>query len=155
VRRRLTRPSGRLLHNEQFAPFMAVSWRREHHIFMLACAGLRGRNRGGSDARCFAASHLAVDATLSRLEKNGETPVTRFGHWAVTTGVKPDSSPIGSCDMTVPLSEQGTGRPRVFLRQAQNKLALRRTFQVRHGIKSLRLPGGTASNSRSLRFRLR
>ncbi|MDH3952228.1 MAG: hypothetical protein OEV11_14460 [Deltaproteobacteria bacterium] len=34
-------------------------------------------------------------------------------------------------------------RPRVFLRQAQDRLPLRRTVQVRLGSNSLRLPGGT------------
>jgi hypothetical protein len=36
------------------------------------------------------------------------------------------------------------GRPRVFLRQAQDKLTLRRTVKVRLRSESLRLPGGTA-----------
>jgi hypothetical protein len=36
-----------------------------------------------------------------------------------------------------------SGRPRVFLRQAQDKLTLRRTVQVRLGFNTLRLPGGT------------
>ena len=34
-------------------------------------------------------------------------------------------------------------RPRVFLRQAQDRRPLRRTVQVRLGTTTLRLPGGT------------
>jgi hypothetical protein len=34
-------------------------------------------------------------------------------------------------------------RPRVFLRQAQDRLPLRRTVKVRLGTNTLRLPGGT------------
>jgi len=39
--------------------------------------------------------------------------------------------------------EPEAGRPRMFLRQAQDKLTLRRTVQVRLGTNTLRLPGGT------------
>ena len=35
-------------------------------------------------------------------------------------------------------------RPRVFLRQAQDRLPLRRTVKVRLGTNTLRLPGGTS-----------
>jgi len=35
-----------------------------------------------------------------------------------------------------------SGRPRVFVRQAQDKITLRRTFQVRLESNTLRLPGG-------------
>jgi hypothetical protein len=42
--------------------------------------------------------------------------------------------------------DRGYGHPswraQVFLRQAQNKLTLRRIVQVRLGCKTLRLPGG-------------
>ena len=41
------------------------------------------------------------------------------------------------------LYEPEAWRPRVFLRQAQDKLTLRRTVQVRLGTNTLRLPGGT------------
>jgi hypothetical protein len=41
------------------------------------------------------------------------------------------------------LYEPEAWRPRVFLRQAQDKLTLRRTVQVRLGSNTLRLPGGT------------
>ena len=41
------------------------------------------------------------------------------------------------------LYEPEAWRPRVFLRQAQDKLTLRRTIQVRLGTNTLRLPGGT------------
>jgi hypothetical protein len=41
------------------------------------------------------------------------------------------------------LYEPEAWRPRVFLRQAQDKLTLRRTVQVRLRSNTLRLPGGT------------
>jgi hypothetical protein len=44
------------------------------------------------------------------------------------------------------LSEPEAGRPRVFLRQAQDKLTLRRTVQVRLGSNTLRLRGGTPAS---------
>ena len=46
--------------------------------------------------------------------------------------------PAATADMTVL-----PGRPQVFLRQAQDRLPLRRTVQVRLGSNPLRLPGGT------------
>ncbi|MDH3899299.1 MAG: hypothetical protein OEV18_18105, partial [Deltaproteobacteria bacterium] len=39
-------------------------------------------------------------------------------------------------------AEPEAGRPRVFLRQAQDRLPLRRTVQVRLRTNTLRLPGG-------------
>ncbi|MGB6381688.1 MAG: hypothetical protein WBG51_10990, partial [Syntrophobacteria bacterium] len=39
--------------------------------------------------------------------------------------------------------ERLSGRPRAFLRVAQDKLTLRRTVQVRLGFEPLRVPGGT------------
>jgi hypothetical protein len=56
-----------------------------------------------------------------------------FDEWLTTT-----------TDMAVLLSEPEAGRPRVFLRQAQDKLTLRRTVQVRFGSNTLWLPGGTS-----------
>ena len=43
------------------------------------------------------------------------------------------------------------GRPRVFLRQAQDKLTLRRTEKVRLRFEPLRLPGGTTISTISQR----
>ncbi len=45
--------------------------------------------------------------------------------------------------MAVLLYEPEAWRPRVFLRQAQDRLTLRRAAQVRLGSNPLRLPGGT------------
>jgi hypothetical protein len=45
--------------------FMAVFFLTKHHIFMHTLAGLRYRNTGCSDARCFAASPYAFTAVSS------------------------------------------------------------------------------------------
>jgi hypothetical protein len=50
----------------------------------------------------------------------------------------PDISQFGCSDRGY---ARPSGRPRVFLRLTQDKLTLRRTFQVRFEFESLRLPG--------------
>ncbi len=56
---------GRLLHNEQFAPFYGNLPLAKRHIFMHGLAGLRYRNTGCSDARCFAAYPYAFSGVSS------------------------------------------------------------------------------------------
>jgi hypothetical protein len=53
-------------------------------------------------------------------------------------GTSPDVSRIVCCDRGY---DRPSGRPRVFLRRAQDRLILRRTDQVRLGSNPLRLPG--------------
>ncbi|MEE8315312.1 MAG: hypothetical protein V3R70_02060, partial [Syntrophobacteria bacterium] len=54
------KPSGRLLHNEQFAPFYgSVAFENAPNLHAGLCGAKSGR-RGGSDARCFSATHLAL-----------------------------------------------------------------------------------------------
>jgi hypothetical protein len=61
---------GRLLHNEQFAPFYgSVAFENASNLHAGLCEAKSGR-RGGSGARCFAASPLTMTFVQLVLKKN-------------------------------------------------------------------------------------
>jgi len=64
---------GRLLHNEQFAPFYgSVAFENASNLHAGLCEAKSGR-RGGSSARCFAASPLTMTFVQLVLKKWGNS----------------------------------------------------------------------------------